>query len=99
MHEAGAEQRLHVLDAFLVAILEAELREAFTALQIVHGDGVVIDLGDEVDIGRIAVGRFAEIQQVVLHGNQLPTRGRGVEDHVVRADLGLDVTAGGDEIR
>jgi hypothetical protein len=32
MHEAGAEQRFDVLDALLVALLEAEPCETFTAL-------------------------------------------------------------------
>ena len=53
VHEAGAEQRLNILDALLVAFPEVDLCEPLTALQVAHGDGMVVDLGDEWDVGRI----------------------------------------------
>ena len=60
---------------------------------------MVVDLGDEIDIGRIVVGLVAEIQQVVLYRDDLAASGGGVKDHVVRTRLGLDVRARGNQFR
>src|SRR6185369_6124691 len=99
VHKSGAEQRFNVLDALLVALLEADLGEKLAALQVVQGDGIVVDLGDEWNVGRIFVSRVAEVQQVVLYGDDLAAGGGGEKDHVVRACSGLDVRSRGNQFR
>src|SRR6516164_5305965 len=91
MDETGTKQRLDVFNALLVTLLEADLGQKFAALQVVHGDGMIVDLGDEGNFGRIFVGGVAQVEQVVLHGNDFSAGGSSEENHVVRAQPGLDV--------
>ena len=60
---------------------------------------MIFDLGDEVDVRGVLVRGVAEIQQVVLHCDHLPSGGGGIEDHVVGPELGGYVRTGGHQIR
>ena len=55
MHEPGAEQAVYVVDSLLEPLPEVHAPEPLAGPAVVHGDGVVIQLRYEVDIGGIAV--------------------------------------------
>ena len=64
VHESGSKQPVDIFDPLSVTRLEVDGRQSLTGTQIMDGDRVRIDLGDEIDIRWVIVRGMPRLRRL-----------------------------------